>query len=93
MAIRTTLTTAFRSPWNRCEAVSGCSWSSWTPYSRCREQAAIELARIMKDDTVPSKGRARAADVLASLGKAVKNGEHTGARPGRALWGPGRVTP
>ena len=23
----------------------------------------------------------------------IKNGEHTGAKPGKALWGPGRVTP
>jgi len=21
----------------------------------------------------------------------IKNGEHTGAKPGRALWGPGKV--
>jgi N-acyl-D-amino-acid deacylase len=22
----------------------------------------------------------------------LKNGEHTGAKPGRALWGPGKIT-
>lgn len=34
------------------------------------KQASTELTRIMKDETAPAKGRARAAEVLASLGKA-----------------------
>jgi hypothetical protein len=34
------------------------------------EQAAKELTRIMQDERTPAKGRARAAEVLASLGKA-----------------------
>ena len=30
-------------------------------------------------------------DVFVNGQRVLKNGEHTGARPGRALWGPGKV--
>ena len=30
-------------------------------------------------------------DVLVNGVQVLKNGEHTGATPGRALWGPGKV--
>jgi hypothetical protein len=36
----------------------------------CPKPAARELTRIMQDETAPAKGRARAAEVLASLGSA-----------------------
>jgi N-acyl-D-amino-acid deacylase len=29
--------------------------------------------------------------VLVNGVQVIKNGEHTGAKPGRALWGPGKV--
>jgi putative CocE/NonD family hydrolase len=32
-------------------------------------------------------------DVLVNGVPVLKDGEHTGAKPGRALWGPGKVTP
>jgi N-acyl-D-amino-acid deacylase len=31
--------------------------------------------------------------VFVNGGQVLKDGEHTGAKPGRALWGPGKATP
>ena len=41
----------------------------------------------------PHQLRRRRAHVFVNGVQVLKDGEHTGARPGRALWGPGKKSP